>query len=165
MTITVDDRLGPLGVLAGTWSGSGRGIYPTIESFEYLEEVTFADPKVKPFLVYTQRTTHAADGRPLHVEAGYLRWAGAAPELVLAQPSGIAEVHAGSVELTSDGLVLDLHTVAVASTPTAKEVRSVSRHLRLTTAASGDELRYELFMAAVGEPHQLHLEAVLRRIG
>lgn len=153
-----DPRLGPLALLTGTWAGSGRGIYPTIESFEYGEEITFADGGVKPFLAYSQRTM-APEGRPLHTETGYLRWAGGAPEWVVASPTGVIEVLTGTAIVVDGGLDLVLRTVSVASTPTAKRVDAVERRLHLR----GDELTYELHMAAVGEPLQLHLSAALRR--
>jgi hypothetical protein len=155
----LDDRLGPLPPLVGTWAGSGRGVYPTIATFDYTEQITFADGGVKPFLAYTQRTAAADDGRPLHSEAGYLRWAGAVPEWVIAMPGGITEVHSGTVVQVDDGMDLTFRTVTVAVTPSAKRVDSVERRLQLR----GDVLRYELLMAAVGEPHQLHLTATLAR--
>lgn len=155
----LDDRLGPLALLAGTWSGSGHGVYPTIASFDYTEEITFTDPLVKPFLAYTQRTRAADDGRALHAEAGYLRWAAGAPELIIASPTGVTEVHTGTVALVDDGLDLLVRTLTVASSPTAKRVDSVERRLHLR----GDTLQYELHMSAVGEPHQLHLTAELHR--
>lgn len=158
MTANVDDRLGPLALLVGTWKGSGRGEYPTVEPFEYTEELTFTDPGGKPFLFCVQRTS-AADGRPLHVEAGYLRWAAGAPEWVLAQPTGIAEAHRGTVHVEDGRADFDFDTVVVASTPSAKRVDSVTRRL----SVDGDVLAYSLDMAAVGEERHLHLEAELRR--
>lgn len=160
MTSVADARLGPLAALVGTWTGTGHGVYPTIESFDYLEEISFTDGGVKPFLFYVQRTRAVDDGRPLHAEAGYLRWAGGAPELVIAQPTGMTEAHHGVVATDDDGaLVVTFDSVAVAATATAKRVDSVTRELRLV----GDELSYELWMAAVGERHQLHLRATLTR--
>jgi len=154
----LDPRLGPLALLSGTWVGSGRGVYPTIESFEYREEITLADGGVKPFLAYSQRTM-SSDGRPLHAESGYLRWAGGAPEWVVASPTGVIEVLTGSAELTDDRLELVLRTISVSATPSAKRVDAVERRLRVR----GDVLTYELHMAAVGEPLQLHLVAELHR--
>lgn len=145
-----------LAFLLGTWRGRGRGDYPTIDPFTYAEEVVFGSVPGKPFVTYVQRT-RGSDDRPLHAESGYVRSPepGVA-ELVVAQPTGIAEVHAG----TLDGTTLELRSVGVLLTPTAKQVHSVSRAI----AVDGDVLRYRLDMAAVGQEHQFHLEAELTRI-
>ncbi len=147
-----------LAVLVGTWSGAGTGEYPTIEPFEYREEVTFGHTG-KPFLTYLQRST-ATDGRPLHTETGYLRVpAPGRAEWILAQPTGITEVQEGS--LTADGqcLLLDLFATAIGVSASAKEVNAVGRVLRV----DGDDLSYTLRMAAVGRPLQHHLSATLHR--
>lgn len=69
------DAITPLAGLIGTWSGTGRGRYPTIEPFEYLETLTIGHVG-KPFLAYTQRTQHPTTGVPMHAETGYFRMAG-----------------------------------------------------------------------------------------
>lgn len=144
-----------LAPLLGTWSGRGAGEYPTIEPFAYDETVTFSHTG-KPFLTYSQKTSHAIDGRPLHSEVGYLRigrpgWA----ELVVAQPTGIVEIDEGPV---SDGR-LSLRSTVVAVTATAVEVSAVERDF----AVEGDVLRSALRMAAVGQPMTHHLAAELHR--
>ena len=100
-----------LGFLLGVWRGAGEGSYPTIESFGYTEEVTFSHVG-KPFLGYTQKTKHAVSGAPLHAEAGYLRAVGAGRvEFVVVQPSGIVELHSGTVDRgTVDGAQLMGHS-------------------------------------------------------
>lgn len=149
----------PLMGLLGTWRGRGSGEYPTIEDFEYVEEVTFGHVG-KPFLTYRQATRHAVDDRPLHAEVGYWRPVGTdRVEVVLAHPTGIAEILEGSV-LTGATTVFDLRTRSVSLTSTAKEVTELHRHLELT----GDTLRYRLAMAAVGHPLTHHLEAELHRV-
>ncbi len=145
----------PLAFLVGAWSGRGRGEYPTIAPFEYDEEISI-DHTGKPFLFYHQRTWRRPDGAPLHSEAGYFRM-GDGVELVIAQPSGIAEVHVGSLH----GSTIDLKSTGVLLTPTAKQIVTVGRRLEMT----GNALRYRLDMEAVGRPYQFHLEAELLRTG
>jgi THAP4-like, heme-binding beta-barrel domain len=75
---------------------------------------------------------------------------------VIAEPSGIAEVYAG----TLDGERLELRTTQIASTPTAKEITDVRRVLALET----DRLHVLVDMAAVGEALAFHLDATLDRL-
>jgi nitrobindin-like protein len=144
-----------LAFLLGEWRGEGRGEYPTIESFGYREEVVLGHVG-KPFVSYTQRTWALDDGRPLHTEAGYLRpQPDGGLELVIARPSGLVEVDEGVIH----GGRVELASTLIGRTPSAKEVTEVRRVLDV----DGDVMRYQLEMAAVGQPRQFHLEAELRR--
>jgi THAP4-like, heme-binding beta-barrel domain len=155
MTRPLHPEVEALAFLLGKWQGEGRGDYPTIEEFGYREEMTFGHVG-KPFVSYTQRTWALDDGRPLHTEAGYLRpQPEGRVELVLARPSGLVEVDEGVV---SGGRV-ELTSSLVARTPSAKEVTEVRR----VVDVDGDVMRYQLEMAAVGQPRQFHLEAELHR--
>jgi len=162
MDVTLHPDVEVLAPLLGTWTGTGAGSYPTIEPFTYREEVVFAHVG-KPFLAYRQATVRLDTGLPAHAEAGYLRGVGGGRiELVLAHPTGIAELAEGDV-VAEPGrrLVLRLASVSVTGTATAKDVTRVDR----TITVEGDVLRYELAMAAVGQPHQHHLAAELQRAG
>ncbi len=144
--------------ILGRWEGRGRGDYPTIEPFEYLETVWFEAGPGKPWVAYRQATKNAITGEPLHAEYGYIRVLPAHRlEAVIASPTGLAEIHTGVV----DGTHMHLRTGHVEATPMAKEVVDVERHLRV----EGDTLRYRLSMAAVGLELQHHLEAELTRSG
>ena len=151
-----------LAPLLGTWAGRGTGKYPTIQTFEYLEEVVFSHVG-KPFLVYTQKTKAVADGRPLHAEMGYLRVPQPGRvELVLAHPNGITEIDAGTYSVTGDVgdvIEVELSSTAIGLAPTAKEVNELGRSLRV----EGDDLSYTVRMGAVGLPLQDHLAAALHR--
>jgi nitrobindin-like protein len=148
-----------LAPLLGTWAGQGEGHYPTIQPFEYLEEVVFSHVG-KPFLAYAQKTRAMADGKPLHAETGYLRVPQPGRvELVLAHPSGITEIEVGTYSVTGDRIEVELSTTEIGLTPTAKEVTALGRSLRI----EGDELSYTVRMGAMGQPLQDHLAAVLRR--
>jgi hypothetical protein len=147
--------LEPLAFLLGTWRGDGQGEYPTIRPFRYREEVRFWHTG-KAFLVYTQRTEAADDGRALHAEMGYLRAVGAdRVEMVLAQPTGFAEIETGTVQ----GRRIELTSTVVSRTPTAKGVSAVARTIWL----QDDVLQYELGMAMDGGPLTHHLRARLHR--
>jgi hypothetical protein len=90
----------------------------------------------------------------MHAEVGYLRPVGnTSVELVLAHPSGITEIQAGTLE----GQRLRLRTTAVGLAPTAKDVRSLTRSIDV---AAG-HMHYIIEMAAVGQDLQFHLEATL----
>jgi hypothetical protein len=152
--------LAPLAFLLGTWEGEGAGAYPTIEPFAYRERTTFGHGG-KPFLVMAQRTWATDDGRPLHVETGYLRLPDPnRVELVVAHPTGHVEVAEGSFEATADGGTLHLRSTTVAATATAKVVEQLER----TLTVRDDHLHVLLGMAAVGQPLEVHLRAELVRI-
>jgi hypothetical protein len=145
-----------LSFLLGEWHGEGRGAYPTVDDFEYREEVVFGHAG-KPFVSYTQRTWALDDGRPLHSEMGFLRpQPNDRLEFVLALPSGQVEMDEG----TRRGGRLELTSTLVARTPSAKDVTEIRRILDV----EGDTLRYVVEMAAVGQPRQFHLQAELHRV-
>jgi hypothetical protein len=152
-----------LAPLLGTWSGTGHGEYPTIDPFDYAESITFTHVG-KPFFGYVQRTRSlggATPGQPMHAESGYWRFpAPGRVEVVLSHPTGVCEVEEGSVELGLDGTIsMRLATTHVALTGTAKSVVGLERSFRV----HGDELEYEVRMAAVGVPMRHHLAAKLVR--
>ena len=147
----------PLLFLVGTWVGEGRGEYPTIEPFNYGEEMVFEQPG-RPVIALRQRAWILPDNRPSHTEMGFLRATeDGHAEALIAQGNGIVQVQEGTVRAST----VQLRSTVVGRSSTAKEVVEVTRTLEVV----GDELRYEMAMAAVGEPLTHHLRAVLHRTG
>lgn len=147
--------------LLGRWEGAGVVGYPTIESANFGQEITFGH-NGKPFLIYASRTWLLAPdgtiGRPLAMETGYWRpQEDGAIEVVLAHPTGITEIYLGQVT----GTKIEMATDAVARTATAKEVTAGHRLYGLI----GADLGWAYDMAAVGQPLQSHLSAQLKRVG
>jgi hypothetical protein len=153
--------LRPVQFLLGRWEGAGVVGYPTIESANFGQEITFGH-NGKPFLIYSSRTWLLADdgsiGRPLAMETGYWRpQEDGTLEVVLAHPTGITEIYVGEIT----GTKIELATDAVVRTATAKEVNAGRRLYGLI----GSDLGWAYDMAAVGQPLQSHVSAQLKRVG
>jgi len=174
-TETHDLRTGPdlhpalLGLLpfVGVWRGRGGGEYPTIESFEYAQEIRFSHDG-RPFLAYEARSWLVApDGtaiRPAHREVGWWRPVLGPDgrhtdevEALIVAPTGIMELHLGTVK----NLSVQFGTDAVVRTSTAKEVTAGQRLYGIVEGA----LLYTQDMAAMGQPMTAHLAAKLTRVG
>jgi hypothetical protein len=151
----------PLAFLVGRWEGAGVVGYPTIESVQFGQEISFSH-NGKPFLIYSSRTwlldAEGNAGRPLATEAGFWRpQADGQIEVLLAHPTGITEIYLGEVTGTKIEMVTDM----VARTATAKEVTAGRRLYGLI----GADLAYAYDLAAVGQPLQAHASAQLSRVG
>jgi hypothetical protein len=154
-------ELVPLAWLIGRWEGAGVGGYPTIDSFNFGQEVTFGHIG-KPFLTYVSRSWLLDDEgnqvRPLATESGYWRpRPDGELEVVLAHPTGYAEIWVGTVA----GAKIELSTDVVVRTASAKEYTGGTRLYGLVEG----ELLWAMDMAAVDQPLQSHLSARLKRVG
>lgn len=147
----------PLGKLVGTWRGNGVASYPTMTDFPYTEELVVLDVD-KPFLPYTQRTW-SVEGRPAHMESGYLRVTGDGNvEIVVAIPTGQSECGAGEFSTDEAGLYVSTDAT-VQCTPAAKTVDRIVRSYHCTD----DKVVYDMAMAAVGLGLTAHLHGELDR--
>ena len=158
--MTLPDALRALAFLDGRWVGRGEGSYPTIAPFHYEQELTVTCDG-RPFLQSASRTwvldAGGARVRPAATELAFWRPAGeSGVELVLALPTGITEVYAGTVNRAR----IELRTVSVGRAPTAKEVTAGRR----TYALEDSTLLVEHDMAAVGQALTRHLTARLQRV-
>jgi len=154
-----EDLLGLL-PFVGTWRGTGKGGYPTIEDFDYAQEVRFSHDG-RPFLAYESRAWIIdAQGRPVRPAAREVGWWRPQPddavEVLLAHPTGIVEVYVGQI----DGLKVELSTDAVVRTASAKPVAANHRLYGLVDG----ELLYAVDMAAMSHDLTPHLSARLARV-
>jgi len=167
----VHANVAPVSALLGRWVGTGKGVYPTINPFEYEEEVTFTT-SARPFVAYTQRTWMANSNRskPMHEESGFLRFVGgaapgAAVEAVISQASGVQEVEQGNWSQGVDGsFTIALQCSSLSRTPSAKQPHVTAVARRFHVDASKGELSIEVDMATTNTPQlQNHLRATLKK--
>lgn len=162
-------ELMPLSWLLGRWVGVGVGGYPTVPEFRFGQEVDFSTDG-RPFLSYWSRTwlldENGQQVKPLAMETGFWRpRPDNAVELVLAHPTGYAEVWVGQITVSGienaviTGAKAELHSDVVARTASAKEYTSGQR---LYGLVQGD-LLWAYDMAAVGHPLTSHVSARLKR--
>jgi hypothetical protein len=160
METELHPALEPVKFLLGQWEGAGVGGYPTIESFRFGQEISFSH-NGKPYLIYNSRTWRLDDegnlGQPLATESGYWRpQPEGRLEVIIAHPTGIAEIYLGEVT----GTRAEMSTDIVARTETAKEVTAGRRLYGLI----GEDLGYAYDLAAEGQGLQSHLSAQLKRV-
>lgn len=152
----------PISWLLGVWEGAGVGGYPTVESFNFGQRVTFDYVPGKAFLSYESRTWRLDEdgtiGEPLARETGYWRAAEDSDEIevVLTHPTGIVEIYLGKVEPAK----IEMATRGVLKTETAKDYRAGSRLYGLVRG----RLMWAMDMAAMEQPLQAHVSAELRRV-
>lgn len=152
--------LEPIAFLIGRWEGAGVGGYPTIESFNFGQEIEFGH-NGKPFLSYVSRTWLLDDEgnrvRPLATESGYWRpQPDRQIEVLLAHPTGIVEIYIGEVVFHK----IELRTDVVARTASAKEYTAATRLYGLVKG----NLMWAYDMAAVGHPLTSHMSAELIKV-
>jgi hypothetical protein len=150
---------GPVAWMLGRWGGRGHGDYPTIDAFQYGQELVFTHDG-RPFFHYFSRSWIVDESgekvREAAQEAGFLRCKpGGKVELLLSHNTGFVEIWYGDA---GDGK-LDLTTDAVVRTESAKEYTGGKR---LYGNVEGD-LLYAYDMAAMRQPLQPHLWARLVR--
>jgi hypothetical protein len=150
---------GPVAWLLGTWRGNGHGDYPTIEPYQFGQELIFTHDG-RPFFHYMSRAWVTDENgekvRDAAIETGFQRCRPEGKvEFLLTHNTGFVEIYYG----TAEGGKLDLTTDAVVRTETAKEYTGGKR---LYGNVESD-LLYAFDMAAMGQPLQPHIWARLVR--
>jgi hypothetical protein len=143
----------PIAWLLGTWRGNGHGDYPTIEAFQFGQEVIFTHDG-RPFFHYMSRSwvvdeqgNKVRDGA---IETGFFRAkADGSLEVVMTHHTGFVEIWYGQAE----GAKVEITTDAVVRTQPAKEYTGGHR---LYGLVEGD-LLWAFDMQAMGQKLQPHL--------
>jgi hypothetical protein len=158
--------LQPLLPYIGLWRGRGRGGFPTIEDFDYGQEIKITHDG-RPFLYYESRAWVINEEnlpvRPAGRESGWWRpvlvdgRATGELEVLITTPTGIMEMHIGKI----DGTRVEMATDLVLRTPTAKEVTAGHRLYGIVEGA----LLYAHEVSIDKSELQPHMSARLLRVG
>ncbi len=149
----------PLAWMLGTWRGNGHGDYPSIDKFEFGQELIFTHDG-RPFFHYMARSWILDDAgekvRDGAIETGFIRCRPEGQvEVVLSHNTGFSEVWYG----TAGDARMEIVTDAIVRTESAKEYVAGKR---LYGYVEGD-LLYAYDMAAMGQALQPHIWARLQR--
>lgn len=152
-----------LDLLTGTWTGEGRGYFPTVTSFDHRVTLTFTrrDPKV---LAYEQRSQKRYDGQTewleSHWESGFIRILESGELELTSAQIGRTEVLAGNMEATNNRLRVHFVSKAIANDP-----RVVSSARTFELGVGGNSLLYEMEMHTTKvEQSMPHIQITLQRV-
>ena len=162
MTDTTADGLRVFDLLLGTWTGTGRGQFPGVTSFDYRETLIFTRRDDKT-LAYEQRTQKLYDGQKeylaSHWENGFISiLENGDLQLVNIQTGGRNEILIGTIEMSNS--IFRIHFVSKALNNDPRMVSSAR-----TFELEGDTLRYEMEMQTTKVAQSMpHVKIVLQRL-
>lgn len=148
-------------LLQGTWTGEGRGQFPTVTSFDYRETLIFTRRDEKT-LAYEQRTQKRYDGQTewleSHWENGFLRILESDELELTSAQIGRTEVLVGKIEAQGD--ITQIHFVSRTITNDPRMIASAR-----TFELESDVLRYEMQMHTTAvQALTTHLAITLQRV-
>ena len=151
---------GLLTAFIGTWTGSGKGSYPTIEPFQYEETLQFSFDHDRAVVHYIQQGIVQNPGKSSHLESGIIKVLdNGSIQISNAQNSGRVEVLRGNIYKVGGETVIEVFSTVLDNDPRMVQSR---RNFHL----SGDQLGYEVAMATTTTETpelQFHLSAALTR--
>ncbi|XP_047402237.1 peroxynitrite isomerase THAP4 isoform X1 [Sciurus carolinensis] len=152
----------PLSWMLGTWLSDppGAGTYPTLQPFQYLEEVHISHVG-QPMLNFSFNSFHPDTRRPLHRECGFIRLKPDTNKVafVSAQNTGVVEVEEG--EVNGQELCIASHSIARISFAKEPHVEQITRKFRLN---SEGKLEQTVSMATTTQPLTQHLHVTYKRV-
>lgn len=149
----------PLQWLLGKWKGQGKGIYPTIKDFEYIEDLEFFHVG-QPMLQFSFYSVHKDTNKILHREVGFLRIKPGTNQVafISSHNNGVSEMAEGTVEGQSVGL--ESHNLGRMSFGKDPQTKTLKRTLTL----EGDTLHQVLFMETSNVTMTEHLRATYKKV-
>lgn len=156
---SLHEAVRPLNWLIGKWvSISAKGYYPTINPFEYCEEIEFTSIG-QPMLNYTAKSWHPVKKTPMHLESGYLRIKPGTNEIafMVAHNFGLTTLEEGCVEDKEIKMIsTQIGRMSFSKDP---GVIGLERSFKL----NGDNLEYTLCMETENVGMTEHLRVMYKK--
>lgn len=155
-------KVDKLSFLLGRWDGYGKGKFPTIDSFDYREELCFSCDGFNDLIHYEQRTWLLCNDteEPAHWESGFIKPVESSNNIFKisnAQDSGRVEVLEGNYIEKNSTHSLHFKMKLIKNDPRmlySERVYTINKN----------ELSYVMKMTTqTTTKHQQHLKAILKK--
>ena len=158
------DLLKTLKALNGSWIGSGEGMYPTMDSFYYRDEITFTSIAQESVVHFEQKTWVANEENLKHWESGFISVIGNDKlKLYTCHHNGRVEILDGRIknfEKRNDVLVISFSSQSIHNETKLTDLIKSER----TITIGRDNLEYQLSMATNEVTDlKVHLKSKLQR--
>uniref|UniRef100_UPI00398EC780 peroxynitrite isomerase THAP4 isoform X2 n=1 Tax=Pristiophorus japonicus TaxID=55135 RepID=UPI00398EC780 len=159
--VHLNPAIEPLSWMLGSWisEAPGKGCYPTIKPFQYMEEVQVTHVG-QPMLNIAFNGFNPETKKPMHRECGFIRIKPGTNKVafISAQNTGIVEIEEGEVK--DQELTLSSQSVARMSFAKEPHVKQITRTFKLTEER---KLEQTVFMATDDQPLLQHLHITYTR--
>ncbi|XP_048746895.1 peroxynitrite isomerase THAP4-like [Ostrea edulis] len=149
----------PLEWLIGKWKGQGKGIYPTIQDFDFLEELEFFHVG-QPMLQFSFYSVNKETNKPLHREIGFIRIKPGTNQIacISSHNNGVSEMAEGTVA----GQIVSLESHTIGRMTFGKDPKTVK--LKRTFTLDGDTLHQVVYMETDTVPLTEHLRTTYKKV-
>lgn len=152
--------------LEGIWvtEEPAVGIYPTIKSFSYYDEINITSIG-QPLFNYIAQSWHPETGTPMHRETGFLQIISGSNKIILSLIDNIGLFTVEQGDLMDDMKTIDLNSTNILATDAAIPTFPTLTQTRRVFKFDGDTLELIFYMATSKTPELTeHLRAKYKKV-
>ncbi|KAK5647515.1 hypothetical protein RI129_002407 [Pyrocoelia pectoralis] len=160
--LTAKQIIEPLDWLIGKWKSiTAKGFYPTIQPFNYCEEMEFQYIG-QPILNYSAVTWNSLDGLPMHLERGFLRINPGTCNIafMVSHNRGLVSLEEGTLDLNQ----LNLRSKFIASMPFVRQPPAMEISRSYTFCPNTKKMKFTMCLGTTNTPLTEHLNVEYQKI-
>ncbi|GAB1861195.1 THAP domain-containing protein 4 [Camponotus japonicus] len=164
--LPLHELLHMLAWLEGIWitEEPAVGIYPTIKSFNYYDEINITSIG-QPLFNYIAQSWHPETGTPMHRETGFLQILPGTNKIALSLIDNIGLFTVEQGELMNDTKTIDLKSTNILATDASIPTFPTLTQTRRVFKFDGDSLELIFYMATSKTPELMeHLRAKYKKV-